>query len=149
VRAVPDDALSVTATAERLNEIAIGQLWRRTALVEMAIAASDIDYSDRLAAIAARADVAELFSREMYSARGAVFRELDRVRGQAAMAISRNIADIRPSVGISATESVPAYVWAYRLYGDAKRGTDLAARNRVQHPGLMPINFEAAAPEEP
>lgn len=158
VRAMPDDPLpqdpafatwvelSASAKAERANEIALGQLWRRTALVELALAVSGIEYADRRRAIKARADVAELFSREMYAARGNVFDALDQVRGQAVQAISRNIADIRPAVVIEANASLPSYVWAYRLYADASKGTALAARNRVRHPGLMPTVFEAEAP---
>ena len=38
---------------------------------------------------------------------------------------------------------MPSLYWAYRLYADAERAKEVAARNRVYHPSFMPTTFEA------
>jgi prophage DNA circulation protein len=38
--------------------------------------------------------------------------------------------------------TVPALVLAQRLYGDATRADDIAARNFVRHPGFVPGGVE-------
>lgn len=141
-----DVPLGISATRVRDNETAIGGLIRRIALIEWANAAASIDYGDRGAAVRARADISEVFLRELSTASGDVYRTLDEVRGRAVQAISSSIADLRPTIVVDGDASYPSLVWAHRLYGDAYRGDGLARRNRVRHPALMPAQFEAEAP---
>jgi prophage DNA circulation protein len=146
VAAIDYVPLCPTAAAEARNEAAIGHLFRRTALVELAIAAGEISYGDRRSAIKARADVVELFAREMQTARGMTFAALDRVRGQCASAISASIADTRATIVIEGIVTRPSLAWAQKLYGGAARASELARRNHVRHPAFMPAEFEAEAP---
>ncbi|MGE3918314.1 MAG: DNA circularization protein [Hyphomicrobiaceae bacterium] len=139
-------AAAPSVLAEARNEAVINSMMRRQALIEYAIAVAQSDYPTRREAIQARADLAELFARELATG-GRAFAALDEVRNRAAMAISRKVADLRPTIMVEAHASEPSLVWAWRLYGDTKRATELARRNRVRHPAFMPPSFEAEAPE--
>ncbi|HGM5579291.1 TPA: DNA circularization protein [Pseudomonas putida] len=44
-----------------------------------------------------------------------------------------SLVDVRPK------ESLPALVLAYRLYGDASRAGEIVTRNKVVHPGFLPV----------
>ncbi len=140
------EGVSTTGAVERGNEEAMNSLFRRTALVELAIAASGARYSDRGSAIWARAAVSELFEREIATAGPQVFPRLDEVRSRAALAMSRQIADLRPAITVEANAALPSLLWAWRLYGDPARGAAMASRNHVRHPAFMPEAFEAEAP---
>jgi hypothetical protein len=137
------EELSESAAAQKRNEAEIGRLFRRTALVEMSIAAVEAEYPDRRSAIRARATLSELWERELRVAAGMTFQEMDALRGKAISALSSSIADMRPIVVVEGNASLPSLVWAHRLYGDARRGSDLRMRNRVRHPAFMPPSFEA------
>lgn len=138
--------LATTATAEKRNEQAINSLFRRHALVELAIAAAEMPFVRRADAIRARATVAELFERELSTANGELFAIMDEVRARAALAISRKVADIRPTVTVEANASLPSLLWSWRLYADVSRADELSDRNNVRHPAFMPPAFEAEAP---
>jgi len=143
---VDGEALSTTSAAERANEAAINSMMRSNALLELAVATANASYSTRREAIQARADLAELFERELNSADRDAYAALVEVRGRAAQAISRKVVDLRPTITIEAAASEPSLVWAWRLYRDAQLEGDLAERNRVRHPAFMPAIFEADAP---
>ena len=140
--------LSVSGKANDANIAALGSTVRRAALVEMAAQAALADFTDRTAAIRARARVAQAFDRELAACVGAgdLYRQLDNIRGTAIQAISRKVADLRPTVTVTSNTVMPSIVWGYRLYGDASKASDLIARNRVPNPAYMPTTFEAAAP---
>jgi len=140
------EALSLTAKAEQANERAISSLFRRFAMAELAVAATDGDFESRQRAIQVRALVAEFFEREMASADGPDYRALAEIQGRASVVLSRLVADLRPTIVVESNSAEPSLVWAYRLYADAKRGDDLADRNRVRHPAFMPATLEAEAP---
>ncbi|MBA1321186.1 DNA circularization protein [Pseudomonas plecoglossicida] len=55
-------------------------------------------------------------------------------------------AGVRLTV-VTARESVPAVVLAYRQYGDATRASEIVTRNKVQHPGFLPAGPLAIAQE--
>ncbi|WP_296201457.1 DNA circularization N-terminal domain-containing protein [uncultured Hyphomicrobium sp.] len=139
--------LGITAQVEKGNDLAIGSLVRRLALMELAVAGSEADFTDRRVAIRVRAQMAQGFEREMASATGELYQRLDEIRGRAADAISQKIASIRPTITVEGNASEPSLTWAYRLYADATREVDLRTRNRVRHPAFMPPSFQAEAPE--
>lgn len=149
---VPDPtplASGISATQDVANEIALNRLYRRLALLNLAQAAADAEWGDRPTAVRWRARVAELFERELHGAHGGdVYAALEDVRGKAAEAISRTLADLQPVVTVDASTITPSVVWSYRLYEDAAQATDLINRNRVRHPSFMPQRFQAKAPPE-
>lgn len=44
-------------------------------------------------------------------------------------------------------ESLPAVVLAYQRYGDATRAAEIVTRNKVAHPGFLPVGVLAVAQE--
>lgn len=123
---------------------------RRLALVEMAQAAAEADWQTRPMAITVRADVAELFERELHLAGGGeVYQTLVEVRGKASEAISKKLADKAPILTVETNASMPSIVVAHRLYNDASRASELVDINHIAHPTFMPATFEApVAPED-
>lgn len=54
--------------------------------------------------------------------------------------------DLAPRVTVESNASLPSRVWAWQLYGDPGRATELIRANRVRRPALMPLRFRARAP---
>ena len=50
-------------------------------------------------------------------------------------------------VDVTPKESLPAVVLAYRLYGDASRAEEIVTRNKVVHPGFLPVDALRVAQE--
>lgn len=74
------------------------------------------------------------------------YRALRETRAAALAWFAATIVDLRPVVFARLPRSLPAYVVAWRLYGDLDRLDDLAGRNQLKHPGYMPETVEAIAP---
>lgn len=144
----PETTYGVSGMQDANNLQAMRSGLRRLSLGHMAIAASEADWKTREAAINARAAVVELYERELESARAAtdVYQAMAEVRGKTAQAITEKIADLDPAIVIEAQAVLPSIVWAYRLYEDANRSSDLVERNDIAHPSFMPTEFEAEAP---
>jgi prophage DNA circulation protein len=141
-------AYGISGRRDESNLLALNSMFRRLALGHLAVAAAEADWKDRAAAVRARATVSELFERELHLASGRtdVFAALSAIRGKAAQAVSQKLADLDPVVTVESNAVMPSIVWGYRLYNDARRATDLIARNRIAHPSFMPIEFEAESP---
>lgn len=103
---------------------------------------------DRPAGITLRANVAEYFEAEVEDLPAS---EIDLIHAISVMRdavidyLSRAILDLAPVVMVEANLSMPSLFWAWRLYQDPSRSSEIVARNRVQHPSLMPPSFEALA----
>lgn len=54
--------------------------------------------------------------------------------------------DLAPLVIVESNRSLPAIVWAWALYEDPERASELARQNRVRSPSFMPVRFRAQAP---
>ncbi|BBT38937.1 DNA circularization protein [Pseudomonas putida] len=50
-------------------------------------------------------------------------------------------------IDVAPKESMPAVVLAYRLYGDATRADEIVTRNKVVHPGFLPMDTLRCAQE--
>jgi prophage DNA circulation protein len=59
--------------------------------------------------------------------------------------LSRAILDLAPVISVSANLVMPSLFWAWRLYADPARSTQLVTRNKVIHPSFLPAEFEALA----
>ena len=132
---------------EAVNRESMVELFRRSALVQWAMALMDASYSSRRAAIAARAEVAMRFG----EARSNITRPeawevalaLGEIEGKLIEFLSQTITDLAPVNVVEASRQMPSLYWSWRLYGTAQRGTELWTRNSVKHPGWMPSEFEA------
>lgn len=131
------------------NAMAISLSLRVIALSQWAVAITEIDYSDRRSAIQARADVAERFDAVLDLLDGPAAYEtalaLVAVRDAATQYLTRMLTDLAPVLIVATNAPMPSLWWAYRLYGDAERAGDLAARNRTIHASFMPTEIEALA----
>lgn len=132
---------------EAQNRETLLSLFRRSALVQWAVAVTQRDFDNRRQAINARAQVAERFEAELAKIEEAdqfeVYIEMSRVMGLTVDYLSKLMADLAPIMVVEAQRSLPAIYWASRLYGDASRGEEISRRNEVKHPTFMPAQFEA------
>lgn len=135
----------IAEAQDAANVTAVNALVRRLALVELAVAVAAADFPDRETAVLWRARIAEALDDEIATADGPLVAALGDVRGRAALAISRKLADLQPIITLEAKGEASAIVWAWRLYSDANQAPDLVARNRVRHPSYMPRAFAALA----
>ena len=140
---------TVSRRLEAENLAVLAALARLAALAEWAVALADRTYTDRRAAIQARADAAERIEAEMHRLSGylghAAWLALDELRGTVAELLTRQVTDLAPVKVVSTNRTMPALWWANRLYGDATRATEIAERNRVINPAFMPRDIEALA----
>jgi prophage DNA circulation protein len=131
------------------NKIEAYRLARLAAIAAYAEGIVRAKIADRPTGITLRANVAEHFDDELealWAADNDLFLALQAARGAVIEYLSRVILDLAPVVTVEANLSMPSLFWAYRLYEDPTRSTELVARNpAVQHPSFMPDTFEALA----
>lgn len=144
---VPLTTLSRRREAE--NRESLLSLFRRSALVQYAVATVQRTYETRREAIAARAEVTGRFQAELDKITRAnqfeLFGAMQDLLGKTVDFLSRSMADLAPVLTIEARALMPSLYWAARLYDDAVRAEELWARNGVKHPSFMPVRFEALA----
>lgn len=131
------------------NENEATRIIRVAALSAVAEAMVRVEFRARPEAISARANIAELFESELEQCSGAVLAPvavaLQEIRNAAIEYLSRSIIDLAPVVTVTANIPLPSLYWAWRLYQDPERGTELVSRNKVEHPSFFPNSFEALA----
>ena len=146
-----DEAPIITpsGTQRGENAEAIASTIRLAALAEYAAAVIARPYEDRRAAIAARAELAVTFEAAMAPLTGAADGELLAalmdIRGETIHALSQVILSLASVIFVQTPKRLPAVVLSQRLYGTADRAEEIVARNRVEHPGFVPTDFEALA----
>ncbi|WP_438278074.1 DNA circularization N-terminal domain-containing protein [Nitrobacter sp.] len=104
--------------------------------------------ADRPSAITLRANVADYIEAELdrlTSDQIDLYRAMTALRDATIDFLSRAILDLAPVVTVEANLSMPSLFWAWRLYADPSRSSELVGRNRVVHPSFMPATFEALA----
>lgn len=131
---------SISEADARLLAIAaeIDALGRRCALAEEARTVAAMQFSSYSEAVAVRASLADRLDAEAETADDAVSRALRDLRSAVIDDITARAADLRRLISYTPPRTVPAVVIAYQIYGDAAQADDLAARNRVRHPGFVP-----------
>lgn len=148
-----DEVVPATAPASvqqaAINANEARRVFRLAALGAYTEAAIRAPYVSRDEGVTARADLVELYEAEMDSLTGAArapaFVALTEARNAAVAMLSATIANLAPVVTVSASLSLPGLFWAWRLYQDPNRASELAGRNKVQHPSFFPTSFEALA----
>lgn len=143
-RSVDGTAYSKSEWQDALNAAAFNDTVRAFALIGMSKVAAAYDYTSRKQAIQMRADLAEMFSSLIDRLMDQdVVLQLVTARDYAVRAITKSMTDIVPVIEIEAPKPMPSLYWAYRLYADPTRATELADRNSVTTPAFMPRRFEA------
>lgn len=137
---------SASDIADIKNAAAFNGIVRSFGLIGYARSIADYEFKARGAAIQARADLVELTNAQLVRfTHGEAVKALVAARDYAVKAVTKQMADISPVVIIEAPQSAPSLYWAYRLYEDVERATELADRNGVSTPAFMPVQFEALA----
>lgn len=124
----------------------LDELVRAAATVALARRAGRIDYADRAAALAMQATLSDLLDARAHAAGVAAYSALRDLRAGIVARLAE-IAPRLPSVRVAEVDApIPSLVVAYDLYGDATRGQEIAARNRVPRPGFVrgPIEVKTA-----
>lgn len=138
-----------TRIQQSINQNAILDLVRRTAVVEAARASSQVafgSYNDAQAALALLSNAldAELASNTITSSglvvpiSDEVYDALLDLRVAVVRDISTRGANLAKLTSTVLPRSMPALVAAYRIYVDCTIDSDLVTRNNVRHPGFVP-----------
>ncbi len=135
-------------TAPRRLQAARQQAWvhyfRSTAAIALARAALDTAPPDRPAALALRERIGAILDDAIGAASEAGDDDSFEALSDLRAAVVRHIGALAPTLaGVTThvpTFTEPALVAAYRLYGDASRAGEIAARNRIVHPGFVPAS---------
>ena len=131
-----------------VNLVASYRNLRLAALAAYCEAMVRSEQSDRRAALTLRANVAEYFEAEMdrlTADQSDLYNAMAGLRNATVDFLSRAVLDLAPVISVAANMSMPSLFWAWRLYSDPARSTNLVARDRVVHPSFMPAEFEALA----
>lgn len=121
-------------------------LLRLAALIAYCEAVAKVELGDRRYAITLRANVANFFDEQLSALSSndyELYSALIKLRDATVDYLSRAVIDLAPVVRVAANIGMPSLFWAWRLYADPNRSTELVARNRVSHPSFMPPTFEA------
>ncbi|MBI1262944.1 MAG: hypothetical protein GC184_14600 [Rhizobiales bacterium] len=124
------------------NQTALTSLVRRAGIVAAARAAADIDFTSYDDAVSVRDELSELFENEIVLAGDAgddaAFDALALVRTAMMEDITARGAVLSRLGTFTPDVTMPAFLIAYQLYGDASRADEIVARNNIIHPGFVP-----------
>ncbi len=139
---------TVGARVAARNRSAGFLVMRLAALTAYCEAIVRMQLADRPAALTLRANVSEFFEAELEALsaeHSELFAAMVRLRDATIDYLSRAILDLAPVVSVTANLRMPSLYWAWRLYHEPSRATEIVARNRVAHPSFIPPSFEALA----
>ncbi|MBF0248040.1 MAG: phage tail sheath subtilisin-like domain-containing protein [Alphaproteobacteria bacterium] len=129
-------------TRQSANQAALVSLVRRTAIIETARLAPTVDFAYSQEAFDHRDAIGDLLDAEMDAASttgdDSMFTAFRSLRAAVVKDLNGRAPKLARLIEVTANVTEPALVTAYRLYGDASRGDEIAARNRLRHPGFVP-----------
>ncbi len=134
---------------QSINQSAITDLVRRTAIVEAARASSQITFGSYNDALAAQTWLASALDAELASTpvnpdgssaplADGVYDALLELRAAAVRDLSTRGASLAKLTTLTLPRTLPALVVAHRVYGDCTMDADIVARNPLRHPGFLP-----------
>lgn len=131
------------------NQAAVYRLIERAAAAEAVRLASGrpldasgrplpgLTYDNRDQAVQVRDQVVAELERQQLEASAQRYRTLAGLSSSLVVELQRTAADLAPLASFTPQATMPALLIAHKLYGDARRATDIAARNRLTHPGFV------------
>jgi prophage DNA circulation protein len=137
-----------SARAAAVNDAAAARTLKMASLAAYSEAIARTSLTDRPAGITLRANVAEYFEAEVMELPASeidLHHAIGVLRDAVIEFLSTTITNLAPVLTVEANLSMPSLFWAWRLYQDPTRSTQIAERNRVAHPSFMPAKFEALA----
>lgn len=130
-----------------IMQSAIGDLCRRAAVVELAIASSTYLPASRDDAANVRSAVCGLLDNEILIAgdqgEDAVFNSLRALRAAVVQDLTARGAGLASIQAFKIGAALPASVVAQRLYRDPSRADELVVQANPPHPAFMPASFKA------
>lgn len=129
---------TATRIQQAANQAALVSLVRRAGIIEAARVVPGIDFAYQQEAFDLRDELGVLLDGEMETASDPVYRGLVGVRAALVKDVNSRAPGLAKIVSARAASTEPSLVTAYRLYGDASRADEIAARNRLRHPGFVP-----------
>lgn len=139
---------------ERANRTQLVALVQRAAAAEAVIAVSQISFSSYDQAANIRDDLAQGIDALAIEAGDAgdddAFLALEDLKASLIRDVNARGGSLARVFTQTPVETEPALVIAYRVYGDASRDLEIAARNGIEHPGFVPAGkaLELLTPEE-
>lgn len=137
--AAADSAAVAGVQLEQDNDEALGRLFVREALSWAAKVSASTDYATWDDAEAVKVDLGDQLSATMAVAVDEAFDALADLRSALVDDLDTRARDLRRLRGYTPTTVRPALVVAHDLYGDAARDAEIVERNRVAHPGFVPV----------
>lgn len=133
---------TATRVRQAANQSALASLVRRTAIIETARLGPTLDFAFSQEAMDLRDGIGGLLDQEMDTASSdgddLTFTALRVLRAAVVKDLNGRAPQLARLIEVVADATEPALVTAQRLYGDASRGDEIAARNRLRHPGFVP-----------
>jgi len=134
---------SLTSTPARqqsvINNAAINAIVRRGLLAQAVGISSQVDATVQTSAHAVRNAVCRALDLESLIADDASYAALQAARRAVWTDITARASGGARLIDYTPTEVLPALVLAYDRYEDASRAVELADRNRIIHPGFVPM----------
>ena len=134
---------------ESANNVLLARLEQANAVQAYAQALLGVIFTDRPAAVQARADALVRLDAVLGLCSGAQDLELyDAVTALRSALVgwfAQTIVNLAPVMTVQVNESLPSLALAWALYSDPTRAAQLVAMNKVPHPTFMPERFEALA----
>ncbi len=145
--AAPSPVLTTARRAALANAAALERLVAGSAALERARAALAVPLDSYQAASALRSRVVAALDAEIAragdEARDGAYLAMTSLRGAVIADLTARGAGLAPIVPYALGAPLPALALAHRLYQDADRAEDLAARNPCWHPAFLPASGEA------
>ncbi len=141
-RAPTRPAVQVAPARQQMidNADAVNALMRRALLVQAASMVGEMDLPVYDDAAALRRDLARALDAESLTADDTLYRVLQDARTAVHQDVGERLDGAARLQLVTPAEPLPALVLAYDLYEDVARDGEIAARNKIRHPGFVPAD---------
>jgi prophage DNA circulation protein len=129
--------LSTVGATIETNATAVTGLLRASLVAEAATSASETDFATYDDAVVVRTALLDALDEEAATADDTIYQALATLR----TAVVKDFASAESLPVLSSytpSETLPALVVSYAVYGDADRADEIVTRNKVRHPGAVP-----------
>lgn len=124
------------------NEAALVELVQTAAVINAAVAITEVEFSNATEAQIIRDQVlAALESITLLTRSDALYSAAHDLRAIVVRDVQLRSADLAKQIDYSLRTTLPACVLSYQLYADTNREAEILALNRIVHPGFVPGNL--------
>lgn len=144
--AAEDQADETLSGRDAKNARAIYRLARAEALATSAETYAGVPFDSATLALEALDGLAgEIEDLQAYDASDDLYDALSDLRAAATAHLTQTAAQLPELVKYTQRQEIPALLLAHVLYGDARRESEIVARNRLPHPGLVSGDVQVLA----